>query len=525
MFETSLLTVGLAFFVPLGYALIAVGGLDEGRARHTALSAVAALALAVLGYVAAGFALEFGGVGLAYALPGLEGLVWEWSALGTTWGTGWGMAGLVGWGLTGPAVTAGAYRLVLANLPWVATAALIPLACLRGRIPAWASGLIGLLMGALIYPLAGNWIWGGGWLANLGSNLGLGHGLVDAGGSGLVHLLGAAATLAGILVFLPRKPKAFPPPMPRESNAREEAVPLPPVHLPLLAVLGCGMLLVGGLAWTIGNPLLNLSESDLPRLALNVVLAAAAGALLPLLYTWFVAGRTDPLMAARGLAAGSVAIAAGSPFMPPWAALILGAGIGLITVLAIFVVDHLLRWDDSTAALTVHGLAGGLGLLAVGIFADGRAGAGWNHVGEYAYLGVPGQGVTGLLAAAGFQPDWPGQLQAQLVGLVALALLGFFAAWLSSAPFLLLIRLLAPQRPGSVPAPAAYALETIPDSEQPPAAPDAEPSVEHFVRTDGAPANELQEPVVAPAPDDALLPAVGQEGGSSGDVSPLQIAA
>jgi ammonium transporter, Amt family len=441
MFETSLLTIGLAFLVPLGYALVAVAGLDEGRARHAALSALAAFGLAALGYVAAGFALEFGGVGLAHALPGLEELIWEWSALGTTWGTGWGMVGLVGWGLTGPAVSAGAYRLALANLPWVATAALIPLACLRGRIPAWASGLIGLLMGALIYPLAGNWIWGGGWLANLGSNLGWGHGLVDAGGSGLVHLLGASATLAGILVFLPRKPR---------SAVRDEPVPLPPVHLPLLAVLGCGLLLAGGLAWTIGNPLLTLAESDLPRLALNTVLAAAAGALLPLLYTWFVAGRTDPLMAARGLAAGSVAIAAGAPFMPPGAALTLGASIGLIVVLVVFVVDHFLRWEDPTTALTVHGLAGGLGLLTVGIFADGRAGVGWNGVGASAYLGVTGQGVTGLLAAPGFQPDWPGQMQAQLVGLAALALLGFFAAWLFTAPPALLIRLLrTPTRGGA----------------------------------------------------------------------------
>jgi ammonium transporter, Amt family len=444
MFETSLLTIGLAFLVPLGYALIALGGLDEGRARHAALGVLAALGLAVLGYVAVGFALEFGGVGLAHSLPGVEGLVWEWSALGATWGTGWGTAGLVGWGMAGPAVTAGAYHLALANLPWVATAALIPLVCLRGRIPAWASGLIGLVMGALIYPLAGNWIWGGGWLANLGSNLGLGHGLVDAGGSGLVHLLGAAATLAGILVFLPRVPK---------SDTPGEPVPLPPVHLPLLAVLGCGLLLAGGLSWTVSNPLLMLSESDLPRLALNTILAASSAAFLPLFYTWFVAGRTDPLMAARGFAAGSVAIAAGAPFMPPWAALALGAAIGLTTVFVIFVVDRLLRWDDPTAALTVHGLAGGLGLLAVGVFADGRAGAGWNGAGAVTFLGVPGQGVTGLLAAPGFQPDWPGQMGAQLVGLAALALLGFFAAWLFTAPLSLLIRLLSSPHPDLTPAP------------------------------------------------------------------------
>jgi Amt family ammonium transporter len=450
MFDTSLLTVGLAFLVPLGYALIAAGGLEEGRARHAALSALAALSLAVLGYVVAGFALEFGGVGLASTMPGLEELIWEWSALGTTWGTGWGMAGLVGWGMTGPAVTAGAYRLALANLPWVATAALIPLVCLRGRIPTWASGLIGLVMGALIYPLAGNWVWGGGWLANLGSNLGLGHGLVDAGGSGMVHLLGAAATLAGILVFTARKPKAVAP---------DEPVPLPPVHLPLLAVLGCGLLLAGNLAWTISNPLLGLAGSDLPRLALNTVLAAAAAAFLPLFYTWFVAGRTDPLMAARGLAAGSVAIAAGAAFMPPWAAVVLGGAIGLVTVLAIFVVDHLLRWDDSTAALTVHGLAGALGLLAVGFFADGRAGAGWNGVGASVYLGVPGQGVTGLLAAPGFQPDWPAQMQAQLVGMAALALLGFFTAWVFTGPPALVIRLLRTPTGGYASSPLPEATE------------------------------------------------------------------
>jgi Amt family ammonium transporter len=498
MSENSLLTIGLAFLVPLGYALIAVAGLDEGRARHAALSALAALGLAVLGYVATGFALEFGGVGLAYALPGLEGLVWEWSALGTTWGSGWGMAGLVGWGLTGPAVAAGAYRLALANLPWVVTAALIPLACLRGRIPAWASGLIGLLMGALIYPLAGNWLWGGGWLANLGSNLGLGHGLVDAGGSGLVHLLGAAATLAGILVFLPRKPKAPPPPVLGESDTGVEAVPLPPVHLPLLAVLGCGLLLAGGLAWTVGNPLLALSESDLPRLALNTAIAAAAGAFLPLLYTWFVAGRTDSLMAARGLAAGSVAIAAGAPFMAPWAALALGAGVGLITVLVVFVVDHLLRWDDSTAALTVHGLAGGIGLLAVGIFADGRTGAGWNHVGADAYLGVAGQGVTGLLAAPGFQPDWPGQMQAQLVGLAALALLGFFGAWLFTGPLALLIRLLGTPTRTPTRGYVAEATQAVP-----PLAPDAH---DGQWTIDRRPEEAVGEPTATP-----YLPTTGEE--------------
>jgi Amt family ammonium transporter len=458
MLALSLLTVGLAFLIPLGYALIAVGGLPEERARHAALGTLAALALAALGYIATGFALEYGGIGLVHTAPGFEGLIWEWSALGVTWGAGWGMAGLAGWGLTGPAATSGAYALALASLPWVITAAMIPLISLRGRIPAWASALLGLLMGAFIYPLAGNWIWGNGWLANLGSNLGLGHGLVDAGGSGSVHLLAAVATPAGIIVFLSRKPRSVVPGQP---------VPLPPVHLPLLAVLGAGLLVTGGLAWTIANPLLDLSRLDLPRLALNSVLAAAAGAAVPLCYTWFVAGRADPLMATRGLAAGTVAIAAGAPFIPPWGAMMIGGVAGLSIPLIIYFVDHIMRWDDPTAALTVHGLGGALGLLAVGLFADGLAGQGWNGVGSDSYLGVAGQGVTGLLAAPGFRPDWPGQMQAQIVGLAALVLLGFFAAWLFLAPPALVIQLWQ-RRPaplGLAPVSAQDAPMTIADEE------------------------------------------------------------
>ncbi|MCX7669441.1 MAG: hypothetical protein N2439_05155, partial [Anaerolineae bacterium] len=177
-------------------------------------------------------------------------------------------------------------------------------------------------------------------------------------------------------------------------------------------------------------------------LALNGVLAAAAGGLLPLAYTWFFAGHPDPLMATRGCAAGSVAVAAAAPFMPPWAALAIGAAVGLIVPLAIFIVERLLRWDDPTAALTVHGLAGALGLLAVGLFADGRYGQGWNAAGGATLSDALHRGVTGLLAAASLPPDWPGQMQAQVIGLTALALFGFFAAWLVVAPSAVILRLL-----------------------------------------------------------------------------------
>jgi ammonium transporter, Amt family len=433
MAEPALLTIGLAFLMPLGYGLIACGGLSEDQARQAALSLLAALGLATLGYIFCGFAIQFGGIGLVYNQPGYEGLVWEWSALGPTWGAGWGMAGLAGWALAGPGANPSVYALALANLPWVVTATLIPLAALRGRIPALASALAGLLIGAFIYPLAGNWIWGGGWLANLGSNLGFGHGLVDVGGAGLIHALGAAAALAGIAVFLPRKPR---------PAASHEPVPLPPVHLPLLAVLGAGFLLAGGPAWIAVNPLLAGRNLDLFLVALNTTVVVAAAGLAPLAYTWFIAGRPDPLMAARGLAAGSIVGAALAPFVSPTTALLCGAAIGVLVPLVIFLLDRVLRVDDPTAALGVHGFAGALGLLAVGVFADGRAGADWNGVGAGSYLGVVRQGVSGLLAGVGYQVDFPGQLQAQIVGLAAVALFTFLVVWACLAPPAILVHLL-----------------------------------------------------------------------------------
>ncbi len=435
MLEPALLTLGLAFLLPIGYALIGAGGIPRERAAHGAISVFAALGLAVAGYVITGFALHYGGVGLTHELPGLDGLIWEWSALGVMWGPGWGMAGLTGWLLAGPAATPAARDLALANLPWVVTAAMIPVMALRGRIPGWAAALVGFLTGALIYPLAGNWTWGGGWLANLGSNLGLAHGFVDAAGAGVVHLLGACVALAGLVVFLPRKPRLAP----------GEVAELPASTFPLLSLLGVALLFVGLPAWVASNPLLP-ANIEARNMFLNTMISAAGASLMSLAYTWLVAGRPDPLMASRAITAAIVASMAASAFIPAWAALALGVVIGLIVPLAVFVFDRLLRWDDPTAALATHGLGGALGLVAVGVLANGAAGAGWNGIGVDAYLGVAGQGVTGLLAAAGFRADFPLQLQAQLIGAAALALLGFFAAWIFLAPLAMIGHLLKPRQ-------------------------------------------------------------------------------
>ena len=99
----------------------------------------------------------------------------------------------------------------------------------------------------------------------------------------------------------------------------------------------------------------------------------------------------------------------------------MGAVAGLLVPLASFLVRFVLRIEDPTGALPVALLGGTLGLLGLGFFADGRTGQGWNGIGPESYLGVTGQGITGLFPAAGFAPDWPGQINAQLIGLAAIA--------------------------------------------------------------------------------------------------------
>jgi Amt family ammonium transporter len=113
--------------------------------------------------------------------------------------------------------------------------------------------------------------------------------------------------------------------------------------------------------------------------------------------------------------------AAAMAFVPPWAALALGAAAGMLVPLVTFLMHYVLRIEDPTGAVPVGLFGGLLGVLAVGIFGDGLIGQGWNGVGAEAYLGVTGQGVTGFFPASGFAPDWPGQINAQLVGLAAIA--------------------------------------------------------------------------------------------------------
>ncbi|MBW7881600.1 MAG: hypothetical protein H3C34_02995 [Caldilineaceae bacterium] len=423
-----LLASAVALLVPTGLVLIGVAGLERDRAWNAALGAIAALGLAGLAYWAIGFALQFGGIGLTYVRPELRNLVWEWSPLPADWGVGWGVAGLSGWFLSGGDVTALSYALFLSHLPWLFAATLLPVMALRGRAPAVATLMLALLLGGFVYPLAGNWVQGGGWLSALGRNLTLGHGFVDAGGAGTVFLLAAAFGLAALVVWSPRR---------QESGPNGE---LPPDYQPLLTVVGSLIMVAGVIGWLWANPLQveTLTELGILRGSVNVVLSATGGVIVPLIYTWFVSGQSHPTLAARGLIAGAVAGLAAAPFIQPGPALLVGLLAGGSVPFLTYVIDHVVRLDDATGLVVTAGIPAILGLLLAGIFADGAAGIGWQATGATSYLGVSRQGVSGLLVAAGYQPDFPGQLQAQLIGVFALVVWGFVAGLVICVPLGLL---------------------------------------------------------------------------------------
>ncbi|MBN1953569.1 MAG: hypothetical protein JW900_00845 [Anaerolineae bacterium] len=408
----------LGYLIPIGFFLLGWGGMEPQKARQAATRGLLALALAALGYFAVGFAFHLGGANYVSSEPGLAALD---SLRGDQIDENlyWGLVGTEGFFLAGDADTPAARVLFVTYLPLVATAGLLPVLSLSSRTRGWQVALVGLLTTALFFPLVACWAWGGGWLATLGRTMERGHGLVDYAGSGVVYLLGGTLALGGLLA-LGRAP----------APAEAEPARMPPDHFPLLANLGALLVLVGWLGWSLGAPFhASGAQIDPGRIAVNGLLATSAATLTCLAYCWLVLGRSDPLMAARGAVGGLVAVSAAAPFIPSWAALVVGGIAGLLLPLSIYLIDHLLRLADRTAAVATTALNGLLGLLAVAL-ADGKWGQGWNGVGAETYRTIAGQGVTGFVPAGDFLGD-PGQIVAQVAGLAFIVIPGLVIGWLA----------------------------------------------------------------------------------------------
>jgi Amt family ammonium transporter len=268
--------------------------------------------------------------------------------------------------------------------------------------------LTSLAVTAVIYPVYGNWLWGGGWLSSLGASFGLGHGVVDCAGSSVVHMTGGIIALVAAKMLGPRLGK---------YTLRGDVRPIPAHNMPMV-VLGTLLLAAGWFGLVTGSALAG-TEKRIALVVVNTLLASAAGGLSAFLHTRQRFGKPDLSMMCNGLLAGMVAISAPGAFVGSVSSVVIGAVASFLSIEGALFIERKLKVDDPVGAAAVHGLGGAWGLLAVGIFANGRAGNGLN--------GVAGP-VKGLIVGSG------GQLAASMIGIVANILWVFpataFTLWL-----------------------------------------------------------------------------------------------
>ncbi len=393
----SLIAASLSLLVPLGVAFLAREALWQ---REVGLMAMLAYLLALVGMAATGFALYFGGIGILIDHPDLSALVWEWTPVSQGDLAYWGAAGWMGFGMNG-AETALASLLFLTALAPITVSVFLAMLTFWRRFSAFAGVVMATWTALMLAPLVGNWTQGGGWLMHLGESLGAGNGFLDEAGASF-FLLPTGMALA--MLFLPK----------RTSSEKSED------H----GGWGAILVLVGGIGWVVASPLHLWLEISPAQAVLNVLLSAAAGGFIGLVYSWFVWREPSAIWGGRGVTAGFVASLAGISWMHSLQAMLVGAVATWICILSFYFIHD--RWGrDDDGLFSAFGLPALWGILAVGLFAPA-----------------------------------PGQTRAQFIGALVVFFMGFLAAVLFQIgiAFFSLIRRERPQQAGQAP-PSSPALQ------------------------------------------------------------------
>ncbi|MFN2339941.1 MAG: ammonium transporter [Halanaerobium sp.] len=323
----TLIAAFLVFFMQAGFAMVEAGFTRAKNAGNIIMKNLMDFASGSLVYWAVGFAFMFGAGN---------------SFIGTT---GYFLQdSFANLGLDIPIAAFFIFQTVFA-----ATAATIVSGAMAERTNFSGYLAYSVVITAFIYPVVGHWIWGGGWLAEMG--------IVDFAGSTVVHSVGGWAALAGAIVLGPRIGK---------YNEDGSANALPGHNL-LMAALGVFILWFG---WFGFNPGSTVAGTDLSiaSIAVTTNLAAAAGAVMAMIVSWIKYGKADVSMTLNGALAGLVGITAGTAAVGNLSAVIIGALAGIIVIYAVEFFDKL-QIDDPVGAVSVHGVCGAFGTIAVGFFA------------------------------------------------------------------------------------------------------------------------------------------------------------
>ena len=352
----------------------------------------------LLAYWLIGFAIQMGGAAGNSNLGGLQPLNTEHPI--SLFGKTWGIFGQNGMFLSGHTYDVGVMVIFLFEMVFMDTALTIVTGACAERWKFLAFTVSSIVMGAITYPLYGNWAWGGGWLSQLGTNTGLGKGYCDFAGSGVVHAVGGITALAVCMIIGPRIGKYN-----RDGSSN-------PIlgHDVSACLIGCFILAFGWFGFNPGSTLGASANGNLRigTIAVNTMLAGCTGTMGAILYMWSLKGKPDYSMSGNGLLAGLVAITAPSGFVSTFGAAVIGFIAGVLVCLSCAFFENTLKVDDPVGAISVHGTNGLWGVISIGLFADGTSnyGGSWN--------GVTGS-VTGL-----FYGGDASQLVAQLVGVSTL---------------------------------------------------------------------------------------------------------
>ena len=364
-----LVGAALVFFMQAGFAMVETGFTRAKNAGNIIMKNLMDFCIGTPVFWLVGFGLMFGaGNGFIGKIGGI--------ATEAHYGSGMLPDGVPFWAF------------LIFQTVFCATSATIVSGAMAERTNFKAYCIYSAAISLFIYPIAGHWVWGGGWLSELGFH--------DFAGSAIVHMLGGTLSFVGAAILGPRIGK----------YTKDGKVNVIPGHNILIGALGVLILWVG---WFGFNPASTGGLSDggvqvAAKVFITTNLAACAAAITTMFFTWIRYGKPDVSMTLNGVLGGLVAITAPCDLVTPFASIIIGVVGAILMCLAIPFIDTKLKVDDPVGAISVHGICGLWGTIAVGLFAsDTSAGAellGLFYGGGLKALGVQALGAVSLIAWA-----------------------------------------------------------------------------------------------------------------------------
>jgi Amt family ammonium transporter len=372
-------------FAGAGLSLINTGMGRSRSAGHQILTSLLVVSVAAFAYFFCGFAWQGLAGGPAHIIT-MDSKPWNWLGAGPFF-----LRGLESGSISSALIC-------WLGILTAALAALIPVGSGTDRWRLSAACASSALLAGFTYPIFAHWVWGGGWLSQLGANYSLGHGFLDVGGAATIQTVGGLTALSIAWILGPRRNKYT-------SDGMPTALP---GHNAVYILFGCMIAVLGWTGLNSAGAILfaGADAGNIPLIAINTILSAAAAGTAATIVMRLVFGKPDASLAANGWVGGLVASSAGCAFIVPAEAVVIGFIAGALVTLSVERIELRMSVDDPAGAISAHAVGGLWGIFAAGIFAR-----------------IPGTIGATASSAHGIGNGDAGQMVAQLIGIATL--LGF----------------------------------------------------------------------------------------------------